>query len=103
MPESEAPTLIILLSTCTGLLVLLLLLVVRISWRLSRIEKNLTYPSHGPSESPATAPSAAETSPGGAFEAFLSEDPERRNLTKSEQFSAYRRWRQEKGMNWSNS
>jgi hypothetical protein len=103
MPESEAPPLIILLSTCTGLLVLLLLLVVRISWRLSRIEKNLTYSSRGPSESPDPAPSAAETSPGGAFEAFLSEDPERRNLTKSEQFSAYRRWRQEKGMNWSNS
>ena len=103
MPESEAPTLIILLSTCAGLLVLLLLLVFRISWRLSRIEKNLTYHSHGHSESPAPAPSAAETSPGGAFEAFLSEDPERRNLTKGEQFSAYRRWRQEKGMNWSNS
>ena len=103
MPESEAPTLIPLLSACAGLLVLLLLVVFRISWRLSRIEKNLTYPSHGHAESPPAAPSAAETSPGGAFETFLSEDPERRNLTKSEQFSAYRRWRQEKGLNWSNS
>lgn len=102
MPESEAPTVIILLSTCVGLLVVLLLLVLRISWRLGRLEKTAGKPSSR-AESTEHAPSAAETSPGGAFEAFLSEDPGRRNLTKGEQFSAYRQWRQEKGMNWSNS
>ncbi len=102
MPESEAPTLIILLSVCAGLLVLVLLLVLRISSRLSRIEK-LAGQSSSRAESAAAAPSKAETSAGGAFETFLSEDPSRRDLPKGEQFSAYRQWRQEKGMNWSNT
>ena len=102
MPESQAPTLIILLSSCLGLLVLVLFLVLRISLRLSRIER-AAGKSSSPTESVEQAPSVAETSPGGAFETFLSEEPSRRNLTKSEQFSAYRQWRQEKGMNWSNS
>jgi hypothetical protein len=102
MPEAEAPTLLILLSACAGLLVLVLLLVVRISWRLSRIEK-LAGQSPARAESADQAPSKAETSPGGAFEAFLAEDPNRRDLPKGEQFSAYRQWRHDKGMNWSNS
>ena len=52
------------------------------------------------------SPIAAATDTGapaarGEFETFLTEDPARRQLTKGEQFSAYRRWRQEKGLNWS--
>lgn len=34
------------------------------------------------------------------FALFLAEDPSRRNLPKKEQFAAFRRWREEKGMNW---
>ena len=102
MPESQASTLLILLYSCAGLLVVLLFLALRISSRLARIEKLVGQPAFT-SESADQAPSAVETSTGGAFEAFLSEDPNRRNLPKSEQFSAYRQWRQEKGMNWSNS
>ena len=102
MPEVESSTLILLLSLCAGLLIILLLLVLRISWRLARIEK---FSGSSPTrvETSDQAPSKAETSPGGAFEAFLAEDPARRDLPKGEQFSAYRHWRQEKGMNWSNS
>ena len=102
MPESEASALVILLASCAGLLVLVLFLIFRISGRLSRIESLLARKGSHP-ESSGSAPSAAETSPGGAFEAFLSEDPSRRELAKGEQFSTYRRWRQEKGLNWSNS
>ena len=102
MPESEGSTLVILLTSCAGLLVLVLFLIFRISGRLSRIESLLARNGSHP-ESSESAPSTAETSHGGAFEAFLSEDPGRRELTKGEQFSAYRRWRQEKGLNWSNS
>ena len=102
MPEAEDPTLLILLSICVGLLVLVLLFVLRISWRLSRIEK-LAVQSPSRVESADQTPSKAETSPGGAFEAFLAEDPSRRDLPKGEQFSAYRQWRHNKGMNWSNS
>ena len=102
MPESQAPTLLILLSVCTGLLVFVLFLIFRIFGRLSRIE-SLLIQNTSRQESSESSPSAAETSPGGAFEAFLSEDPARREMTKGEQFTAYRQWRQEKGMNWSNS
>lgn len=100
MPEAAAPTLVILLATCAGLLVLVLLLVLRISSRLSRMETQAGL-SSSRAEPAGQAPSKAETSPGGAFEAFLAEDPSRRDLPKGEQFSAYRQWRHEKGMNWS--
>lgn len=35
-----------------------------------------------------------------AFDRFMMEDASRRSLPKREQFEAYRRWRQENGMNW---
>lgn len=106
MPEPETPvTLLVLLSSCLGLLIVLLALIFRISGKLSRLESSL-FQSKSRTAAPEVAsapPSAAETSPGGAFEAFLAEDPSRRELTKAEQFAAYRQWRQEKGLNWSNS
>ncbi len=103
MPETEtSATVMILLASCAGLLLLVLLLILRLFKRLSRIE-SLISRNNGRAESPEQAPSVAETSPGGAFEEFLGEDPSRRDLTKGEQFAAYRQWRHEKGMNWSNS
>ena len=102
MPESQAPVILILLWSCAGLLVLVLLLVFRISRRLARMESLIPRESI-PLETAEETPSAAETSPGGAFETFLNEEPGRREMTKGEQFAAYRRWRQENGMNWSNS
>ncbi len=106
MNSAEAPQLILWLAAIGGLfaivLLIVLFLVLRISWRLSRIEY-LASRQQSQNEAAEPPPSKAETSPGGAFEAFLEEDPGRRDLSKGEQFSAYRRWRQEKGMNWSNS
>ncbi|MEO5917876.1 MAG: hypothetical protein ABIS50_26825 [Luteolibacter sp.] len=102
MAELEANSVIILLSACVGLLILALLLIFRISSRVHRIESLLSQ-NISRSEPGDDTPSVAETSAGGAFEAFLNEDPSRRSLTKGEQFSAYRQWRHEKGMNWSNS
>jgi hypothetical protein len=102
MPEPQAPLLLILLATCVGLLAVTLLLVFRMSRKLSRIESSLAQGVRHP-ESAGQAPGAAETAAGGAFEEFLQEDPARRDLPKGEQFSAYRSWRQRKGMNWSNS
>jgi hypothetical protein len=101
-PEIDLSTLVILLSSCVGLLALMLLLLFRLSSRLARLEKQL---AQGRSRQMAAdlAPAAEENSAGGAFEIFLSEDSTRRNLPKAEQFSAYRNWRQERGMNWSNS
>lgn len=34
------------------------------------------------------------------FAMFLEEDPSRRELPKKEQFEAFRRWRNERGLNW---
>ena len=101
-PEIDLSTLVILLSACVGLLVLMVLVAFRISSRLARIEKQVVQ-VQSRQVAADLAPTAAETSAGGAFEIFLSEDSTRRNLSKGEQFSAYRNWRQEKGMNWSNS
>ena len=102
MTEISSSTVVILLSTAVGLLVLLLGLVIGISRRLLRIERWLA--EQGSRQMTAeSGPSQAETAAGGAFETFLDEDPAHRKLPKSEQFAKYRRWRQEKGLNWSNT
>ena len=100
MPDPESQLTVILVATCVGLALLSVVLMLWITRRLSRIERLLARDS-GRLEMAELAPSMAETSAGGAFEAFLREDPVRRGLTKGEQFAAYRQWRQEKGMNWS--
>jgi hypothetical protein len=102
MPEVDLSMIQNLLISALFLLVMLGLLGWRISRRLARIERlfaDVTSSAH----SDAPVPSAAETATGGAFEAFLNEDPTRRLLSKSEQFAAYRKWRQETGLNWSGS
>ncbi len=102
MPEADFPMFQTLLFVAVGMLALLAVLGWRISMRLSRIERQLADMANR-SDPEAFPPSGAETSPGGAFETFLSEDPARRALPKPEQFAAYRKWRQENGLNWSAS
>lgn len=101
MLDSDSATVVILLCTCAGLLFLVLMSVIRLGGCVRRIEKHLGHGVAG--EVAAPVPGISETSHGGAFETFLKEDPSRRGLSKSEQFAAYRRWRQENGLNWSNS
>jgi hypothetical protein len=105
MPESSVSTVVILLSVCVGLLVILILIAAAISRHLGRLERLLAVKSPVKIGSSATPPplTAAETSPGGPFEAFLAAEPARKALSKKEQAAAYRKWRQENGMNWSNS
>ena len=100
--EISSSTLLILLGSLVGLLALILFVLFGISRCLGRIERCLAE-GFARQEVPERAPGQAETAAGGAFETFLREDPARRKLPKGEQFAAYRRWRQEKGMNWSNS
>lgn len=102
MSDPVSPTVVILLYSMLGLVVLLLALLLGMLRCLLRIEWRLAegLSRQEPADS---TPSLAETSAGGAFESFLNEDPARRTLPKREQFAAYRRWRQEQGMNWSNS
>jgi hypothetical protein len=102
MSESDAQTVLILLYAAVALLVLLVVLAIGIRGRLARLERRM-LDGPGRAEASPPTPSLAETSTGGAFETFLSEDPARRDLPKKEQFAEYRKWRQENGMNWSNS
>ena len=98
MPDSLE---IILLVACAGFLFMIFLMAVGIRSSLGRIERLLAVKNDAPV--PQLTPAQAEAAAGGAFEAFLSEDPARKELTKKEQSTAYRKWRQQNGMNWSNS
>ncbi len=102
MPDHElSSTAIILLGSVLGCLLLLLVLIIGISRKVSRIAIQLSsiealQPAHTQENSP-------DSQHPTLFESFLSEDPSRSKLTKNEQFAAYRKWRQEKGLNWSAS
>jgi hypothetical protein len=99
MPDSDSLTSITIgLWTCLGLLAVVLLLLTRVLSKLGKIESALLSPTR---ETSADPPTASESSSGGAFEAFLAEDSALRDLPKSEQFRAFRKWRQKNGMNWS--
>jgi hypothetical protein len=99
---SITPTLLIVGAVILAAMGGIILLLWRISCKLITIEKRLkNLPEMIDSATRTDGPSVAEKSPGGAFESFLNEDPTRWNLPKNEQFAAYRKWRQQKGLNWS--
>ena len=89
---------------CLGLLAVVILFLLSIRASLARVESRLNHhikasEAAGKASSPATDAEANSS----AFEQFLAEDPERIGLSKTEQFAAYREWRKDKGLNWSNS
>jgi hypothetical protein len=87
-----------------GLLLVLLLVALRISGRLGRIERLLAREATGEAESPLEV--VGRSDPQGSeaqrqeFEEFLEEDKSRRKLPKKEQFAAYRAWRKQRGLTW---
>lgn len=101
MPDAASSTFMILFVATVGLLATVVAILLGISRRLMRMERMHSEESARKEDADA-GPLPSETSAGGAFETFLSEDPSRRKLPKSEKFAAYRRWRQENGLNWSN-
>lgn len=106
MPEIDNAATLLLLLAGVALMAFCLFLMLRISWRLTKIEDLITEIKDGQAGPPMEAlpaPGIREPDRHGGFERFLAEDEARRRLTKAEQFTAYRRWRQEKGMNWTNS
>lgn len=102
VPDIPSSTVVILLGSILGMLVLMWFALHGLGRILIRIERRLvelqTRDGLGDERL-----SAVENPGGGAFETFLAEDPARRQLPKKEQFAAYRKWRQENGLNWSNS
>lgn len=86
-----------------GALVVLQLLVLvalfRLSGRISRLARSMAGSPRPESRGTALTKEAKGGSRK-AFERFLEEDPARRDLPKKEQFAAFRRWREERGLNW---
>lgn len=104
MPLStiDTYTFTILAYICVALLIAILILVIRINFKLASHSNKRTSPDDTSSRSSASdeTESHIEVAPGTPFEEFLNENPERRSLSKKEQFAAYRDWRSAKGLNW---
>ena len=99
MPDAISSTQLILLTSILGVLLLLALILTRISNNLARVSRHLhdvTKRMDGPSSREIETRQESL----GAYETFLSEDPERLKLPKKERFRLYRIWRKEKGLNW---
>ncbi|WP_411826386.1 hypothetical protein [Luteolibacter sp. AS25] len=108
MPTSFSPefplSIIILSYIATFLLAVILLVLFRISSQLTLLSGSMAKSSRPTKATEKEElPNISEPEPGSPFDEFLTEDPERKNLTKKEQFKAYRKWRSEKGLNWSNA
>lgn len=108
MDDPVSTTLVILVGACVALLFLIFMTGARLGARLARIERLLEAAAEAtpaaagpPTALRASEPEAPEAPGGSGFEEFLREDPARRALSKSEQFAAYREWRQQRGLNWS--
>ncbi|MEP2777028.1 MAG: hypothetical protein ABJQ29_12605 [Luteolibacter sp.] len=107
--EPQFPLAITILAyVATGTLILILLLLLNIHSRLGILVAKLSSKSSRSisiktSSEDSELPEISEPEPGTPFDEFLTEDPSRRSLPKKEQFKAYRKWRAEKGLNWSKS
>lgn len=96
----ENPLLIpVLLGSLVVLQLLVLALLVRVSGRVSRLSRMLA-PSVVPAGRDLADRKESNADQKKWFAQFLAEDPGRAQLPKKEQFAAFRRWREEKGMNW---
>jgi len=91
---------VILLSLALILLLILLTVALGIRRALARVEFRLHQQAERKEGAAHVAEAEAKES---AFQAFLAEEPQRLGLPKSEQFAAFREWRRQNGMNWSNS
>jgi hypothetical protein len=96
----ESPLLIpCLLGALAVLQLFVLFVLLRLSSRVSRLFSLIASPV-SPEARELSDRREANSDQKKWFEAFLAEDPARRQLPKKEQFAAFRRWREEKGMNW---
>lgn len=79
--------------------VLLFLALLRLSARISRLFTLIASPVPPASQELADR-KESNSEQKKWFAEFLAEDPARKSLPKKEQFAAFRRWREEKGLNW---
>ncbi len=106
MPADLSPqipaALYILGCSLAALLLVIILLLLRITSRLDSLSyrRSERPASQKPTQTENPSPPPTEVEPGTHFDEFLSEDPQRRALSKKEQSKAYRKWRDDKGLNW---
>jgi hypothetical protein len=99
----ENPLLIpCLLGTLVVLQLFVLAMLLRLSGRVSRLFQLIASPVPPASRELAERREASAAEQKNWFASFLAEDPARGQMSKKEQFAAFRRWREEKGMNWKN-
>jgi hypothetical protein len=81
-------------------LVVLLIVAVVLLWRIASLLKRLAARTAACAEADPAEHHQESRPPTGQFEEFLAEDPCRIELSKSEQFAAFRQWRQKRGFTW---
>jgi hypothetical protein len=100
--EGMVYTVIGLLGTVAVFLLLCVFYLRIIAIRLGRADQSAgrVGASSGTKISASEVDFSSRESRSGAFVRFMSEHPELAELTKSEQFAAFRNWRKEQGLNW---
>jgi len=83
-----------------GLALIGVLVAMRISGRLARIERLLASRPDAEEAQATVKVRGRSHSSVGDFERFMLEDPARRAMPKKEQFAAYRSWRKGRGLSW---
>lgn len=81
-------------------LVALMTLVVALLWRIARLPKRRRVGSVARGANDHADPKQEARAHNRQFTEFLAEDPSRAEMTKSEQFAAFRQWRQDRGFTW---
>jgi len=101
----DLPAIFLIAAVGCGLLLILILVALRISGRMARIEQLLESGATGSAESSLELVGRSDPAQGTEaqrkeFEEFLDEDKSRRELPKKEQFATYRAWRKDRGLTW---
>ena len=88
-----------LLGALIVLQLVVLVVLLRLSGRVTRLSRR-TAPQAAVAGKELGERKESTTEQKKSFALFLAEDPARKDLPKKDQFAAFRRWREEKGMNW---
>jgi hypothetical protein len=91
----------LLIPGCAGLALLQLLMLLRLGGRVRRLERLTRASQHKQDLLRKSENDGDDRS--GPFDEYLSEDPQRLALSRSEQLEGYRRWRKENGLSWPTS
>jgi hypothetical protein len=100
--EAMVYTMMGLVGAVAVLLLLCVFYLRAIANRLGRTDQSSGHSRSSSSDAKNSPPLdfSSRESRSGAFVRFMTDHPELAELTKSEQFAAFRNWRKEQGLNW---